>query len=218
MFTGIVKEIGVLERSDKIGNAYKLAIRSKEISDSVSMGDSVLVNGVCLTLVKNRNGVLSFDVMEETMRRSTLAALKNGESVNLEGSLRSNDPLGGHFVLGHIDCIGKIKDVNKKSDEYWMEIEFPEEFTSLVVEKGSIAIDGVSLTVGEVRKDRFKVYLIPHTLKITDLGLKRIGDELNIEFDIIGKYIYNIQEIRDKKQKTGYKGRVTDKFLKEKGF
>ena len=214
MFTGIVKEIGTMERSVKTGNAYKLAIRSKEVSNGVSIGGSVLVNGACLTLIEKRNGILYFYAMEETMRRSTMAALKSGEGVNLESSLRPNDPLGGHFVLGHIDCIGKIKDLNKSDGEYCVDIEFPEEFAVLVVEKGSIAIDGVSLTVGEVRKNGFKVYLIPHTLEITNLGLRKRGDELNIEFDIIGKYIYKIQETKDKRQET----RVTKEFLKEKGF
>ena len=211
MFTGIVKELGIVRNITKAGPVYRLGIESKDIARTLKTGDSVSVNGVCLTLVGKEGGVLSFDVMEETVRRTNLAGLKNRDYVNLEGSLKAGDSFGGHFVLGHVDCLGRIKDIKKSGGDFVMTVEIPPDFANLIVEKGSVAIDGVSLTIGEARSDRFKVYLIPHTLKITTLGLKNAGYKLNIEFDILGKYIARLKDV-------GKSSKVTENFLKENGF
>ena len=209
MFTGIIKELGIVQRFDRKDDLYRLVIESKEVSKSVDIGGSAAVNGVCLTLVGKNKKALSFDVMEETVRKTTFAVLKNGEKVNLEGALKADGSLGGHFVLGHIDCVGKIKRIQKSGKEFFMEIGFPGQFGNLVVEKGSIAIDGVSLTVGEIGSSIFKVYLIPYTIKETTLGFKKTGNDVNLEFDIIGKYAAGLPA------KTS---RVTEDFLKSKGF
>lgn len=211
MFTGIVKETGIVRSVDAARNMYRLSVSSEKISKSADIGDSVAVNGVCLTVVEKGKGRLSFDVMEETVRKTDLTGLKKGGVVNLEDSLRPDGYIGGHFVLGHIDCVGSINSVNARGNGYMMDIGFPEGFASLVVEKGSAAIDGVSLTVGEVTDRSFTVHLIPHTLNTTNLGLKKARDKVNIEFDIIGKYISRLKDIKAA-------SRISEEFLKMKGF
>jgi len=211
MFTGIVKELGIVKRMSRAGSIYKLAIGSGAVYKTVKTGDSIAVNGACLTVVSSRGGVISFDVMEETARRTNLAELKSEDHVNLEDSLKAGDPLSGHFVLGHIDCLGKIKDIERSGAEFLMEIDIPPDFADLIVEKGSVAIDGVSLTIGEAGKDKFTVYLIPHTVKTTTLGSRCAGDKINIEFDILGKYILR----RKLPERTS---KISENFLKERGF
>jgi len=212
MFTGIIKEVGEVIRIESSAGLYRLVVASKALPGRVSTGDSVSVNGACLTLVGKENDTLRFDVMEETVRRTGLSSLKGGDRVNLEDSLRVGDALGGHFVLGHIDCAGSIKNVRESGGEFVMEIGLSEGSSApLVVEKGSVAVDGVSLTVGETKADSFNVYLIPYTIKSTTLGLKRKGDRVNIEFDIIGKYIKRFEAEKGP-------SRITESFLKEKGF
>ncbi|MBI5144286.1 MAG: riboflavin synthase [Candidatus Omnitrophica bacterium] len=211
MFTGIIKEIGRVHEISRAGNLYKLAIQSKDIFKSVNIGDSVSVNGACLTVKEKKGDILSFDVVDETIRKTNLKTLKTKNLVNLEDSLKAGEPFSGHFVLGHIDCVGEIKDARRIGDDIAMDIAIPEEFIDLIVEKGSIAIDGISLTIGRIRENRFNVYLIPHTLEATTLGLKRRGDGLNIEFDIIGKYIARSSGL-EKDDK------ITEEFLKAKGF
>lgn len=214
MFTGITKEVGRVQRLDRTGRLSRLLIESNEIFKTVEIGDSVSVNGVCLTLAEKKKRILYFDVMEETVRKSNLITLKNNDSVNLEASLKADGTIGGHFVSGHIDCMGTLTEIKRAGEEFFVEVEFPKDFSPLVVKKGSIALDGVSLTVGEIIFNRFRVYLIPYTLKTTTLGDKKVGEELNIEFDIIGKYIYKIQNPVSSIQNS----KITEKFLKEKGF
>lgn len=192
MFTGIIKELGRVHSISGIGNVYKLSVVAKDISDGISIGDSVAINGACLTLTEKDKNVLRFDVMAETMRKTNLGKLRPQDPVNLEDALRTGSAIGGHFVTGHIDCVGRIRDVKRSSDEISIEVNFAEEYSALVVQKGSITLDGISLTVGKAAKNGVTVYLIPHTLKVTTLGNKRIGDEVNIEFDLIGKYVANL--------------------------
>lgn len=192
MFTGLIKELGTIRNISGLGRLYKLSVETKDIASRVSIGDSVAVNGVCLTLTGKDKNIIEFDVMGETIRRTDLGKLRIGDTVNLEDSLKVGDPLGGHFVSGHIDCVGRIKDIRRAADDVSIEVAFPEEYSALVVEKGSVALDGISLTAGKTGKDSVTVYIIPHTLKMTTLGLKRIGEEVNIEFDIIGKYVANM--------------------------
>ncbi|OGW83332.1 MAG: riboflavin synthase subunit alpha [Omnitrophica bacterium RIFCSPLOWO2_01_FULL_45_10] len=211
MFTGIIREVGIVSRSGRIGKIHRLEVMSKEIYKSVNVGDSVAVNGVCLTVTTKRGEGLSFDAMEETLGKTTLANLKKGDFVNLENSLKAQDALGGHFVLGHIDCVGTIKYISKTGDAVSMDIGFPENFSHLIVEKGSVALDGISLTIGEVKENAFRIYLIPQTLKTTTLGSKPAGARVNLEFDIIGKYIARYSE-------TNHGSNITEKFLNDKGF
>ena len=189
MFTGIVKELGKVRRISGLGSLYKLSVEVKDIADGLNIGDSVAVNGACLTLTDKDKNVMDFDVMGETFKRTNISKLKISEAVNLESALRAGDPLGGHFVTGHIDCLGRIRQIRRAGDNYSVEVAFPGEYKKLVVEKGSIALDGISLTVGIVGNNSATTHIIPHTLKVTTLGHKRSGDEVNIEFDIIGKYI-----------------------------
>lgn len=210
MFTGIVKSIGTIKRLTRAGSTYRLDVESMDF-ETANIGESVSINGACLTLVEKKKGVLSFDIMEETVRKSNLADLKTGGRVNMEDSLRAGASLGGHFVLGHIDCVGRVKNIRRAGGEIIFQIEVPKEFDRLLVEKGSIALDGVSLTVTDVLDGLFSIYLIPHTLDTTTLGSKSIGSKINVEFDVLGKYISKLN--------TGHRGRgVTENFLKEKGF
>jgi len=211
MFTGIVKELGVVRRVNRAGGLYKLEVESAVISRDINAGDSVAVNGVCLTLTGRKNAILSFDVMAETIARSHLASLKEKDRVNLEGALKAGDSLGGHFVTGHIDCVGTVRAIKKSGGEFLMEVGFPERFAGLVVEKGSVSLDGVSLTVGSAGRGSFEVYLIPHTLKVTTLASAKAGDGINVEFDLIGKYIARLKE-------TEGHSAITEEFLRGKGF
>jgi riboflavin synthase len=211
MFTGIVKEIGVVRMISKSAGLYHVGIESKEMIDKADKGDSVSVDGICLTVTGKREGILYFDAIDETVMRTTVKALKAGDKVNLEGSLKAGDQMGGHLVSGHVDRPCRIKDIVSRGADIAMEVEMADEFKSLVVDKGSVALDGVSLTVCEVKERSFSVRLIPHTLKATTLGSKKKGDMLNVEFDIIGKYV----------QRAGRSGRdrtITEDFLKSKGF
>lgn len=211
MFTGIIQEVGAVIKLGKAGKTYTLEVRSAAMPDGVVIGDSVAVNGACLTVTGKRKDALVFDVMAETARKTTLVSLKAGDTVNLEGSLKAGATLGGHFVLGHIDCVGAIQDIGRSGDDVAVTISFSPEYGPLVVEKGSIAVDGISLTVGEVTAETLDVYLIPHTLKTTTLGSAKRGDRVNLEFDIIGKYIARAASLKGG-------GRITEEFLRSRGF
>lgn len=198
MFTGIIQEIGIIKDLARSGGVYRLDIACSDIPNAAKIGDSIAVNGVCLTLIDIRKHMISFDIMEETVKRSGLATLSAGGRVNLESSLKMGDHLGGHIVQGHIDCAGKVTGIVNRPDEMSMEITIDPKGAHLIVEKGSVAVDGVSLTVGEVTDKSFKVYLIPHTRKVTNLGEKKTGDVVNIEFDVVGKYIARSKELEKK--------------------
>lgn len=190
MFTGLIKELGKVKRMSRMTAAsYRLDVVCAGAYKDAALGDSISVNGVCLTVVSKNKEMLSFDVIEETVLRTALSGLATGDEVNIEPALRSGDPIGGHFVQGHVDCVGKITSISKRIEQTVFEIEFDQDFRNFIVEKGAIAVDGISLTVGEVADNRFKVYLIPHTLNSTTLGRSRPGGRVNLEFDMIGKYV-----------------------------
>ena len=189
MFTGIIKELGRVHGIAGLGNIYKLSVEAKDIVNGLTIGDSVAVNGVCLTLTGKNKNILEFDVMAETIRKTGLGKLGFADTVNLEDALKANGSIGGHFVTGHIDCVGRIKNIRQAADDVSIEVNFPDGYSNLVVEKGSITLDGISLTLGKVSKTSVTVYIIPHTLKVTTLATKHAGDEINIEFDMIGKYV-----------------------------
>jgi len=212
MFTGIIKELGIVKNFGRCGRTYRLGVESKRLFEGLKIGDSAAVNGVCLTLVEKEGRILYFDIMEETIRRTNLQSLKAGSLVNMEGALKMSDGLDGHFVLGHIDCVGDIQDIKRKENELSVQIGIPQDFAHLVVEKGSVAIDGISLTVAGVSAVSFTVCIIPHTLKETTLGLKKPADKVNVEFDIIGKHVARLGRYTNPAKK------LTGEFLKEKGF
>lgn len=212
MFTGIVKEMGSVLKMERSGNLCRLVIRAGDACGLVEVGGSVAVNGACLTAVSNVKGVISFDVMAETVGMTTLAELKKGDAVNLEPSLRVGDPMDGHLVTGHVDHVGRIRGIKRNGDDVAIEIGLDDSCRDRPVRKGSVAIDGVSLTVGDMGEGSFTVFIIPHTMKVTTLGMRRPGDRVNIEFDIIGKYVS-----RSSPDTKGASG-IDETFLRDNGF
>ncbi len=191
MFTGIIIELGKVYDFVKLRDGAQLKVLSKNIIKESSLGDSISVNGVCLTVteIDRIKELISFDVSYETLQKTTLGALKKGDYVNLEPALTLNTRLGGHLVTGHVERIGIIKRIENKGDYIKIEIEAPEEILKYCIKKGSIAIDGISLTIVDIFSSSFTVVIIPHTAKMTTIGIKKIGDKVNLESDIIAKYV-----------------------------
>jgi riboflavin synthase len=193
MFTGIVEEVGVVEKIERSAKSIHLTLHAKVCGRDLHIGDSLAVNGCCLTAVKinSRGGkkTVRVDLLEETWKRTNLQFVKRGSLVNLERSLRADSRLGGHFVTGHIDGVGKILCWEKRGQDYFLEVEPPAEVMRYLIFKGSIAIDGISLTVAEVRKKSFAVWIIPHTHEVTALRERKVGDAVNLEADLLGKYV-----------------------------
>ncbi len=187
MFSGIVEELGELKKISKRGNVTLFEIQAEKILDGIKIGDSISVNGTCLTIISKELGTLSFEVMPQTLKVTNLGALRINDKVNMERALKIGDRLSGHFVTGHIDCTGIIRRKNYLNDNLCFEIAIPAKFMSYILPQGSIAIDGISLTIVERKSDTFTVYIIPHTLKNTTLGFKGPSDKVNIEFDILAK-------------------------------
>lgn len=208
MFTGIIEEIGVVKGLNKIGAGALLRIKTAKVYSDAKIGDSISVNGACLSIVEIKDNILGFDVIPETLKRTTIGGLKTNEPVNLERSIKADARIAGHFVTGHVDYKGRINDVIKKTETAGFKVSLPKEFSKFVVEKGSVALDGVSLTVAGITKEDFTVYLIPHTLKNTTFGMKKRGDFINVETDVIGKYI-----AKDKIKATDFQD-----ILKEYGY
>ncbi|MDO9514847.1 MAG: riboflavin synthase [Syntrophales bacterium] len=189
MFTGIVNSAGTVKDVARRGEDALLAISTSMGLDDVKIGDSIAVNGACLTVVAVAKDSFSADVSAETLAKTTLKWLKIGDKVNLERALTLNTPLGGHFVLGHVDCVGDIRERKERSNSIIFGVEIGEETGRYIVQKGSIALDGISLTVNQYEKNRFYVNIIPHTARETTLGFKKAGDRVNVETDILGKYV-----------------------------
>jgi riboflavin synthase len=185
MFTGIVRELGQVESVEETADAVRLRVRGPGTAAATSVGDSVSVSGVCLTAVDTAEEVLAFDVVPETLRRSTLGRLTPGATVNLEPALQAGDPVGGHFVQGHVDGVARVRNVTAEG----LEVEASPEILRYCVEKGSIALDGVSLTIATLDGDTLAVALVPQTKEVTTLGAVKAGDELNVEVDMLAKYI-----------------------------
>ena len=185
MFTGIIRELGKVETVEPDGERVRLRIRAPLTASEAAVGDSVSVNGVCLTAVEAEDGVLAFDAVEETLRRSTLRRLQPATTVNVEPALRAGEPLGGHFVQGHVDGVGRVRRV----DDEGLAVEAPPEILRYCVEKGSIAVEGVSLTIAGLTESGFSVALIPHTRAVTTLGAVEEGDEVNLEVDVLAKHV-----------------------------
>jgi riboflavin synthase len=187
MFSGIVESLGRIKSISKGGRFTLLEINIDDILNDIKIGDSIALNGVCLTVIKKSQNTLSFQVLPETLSITNLGSLKIADKVNLERSLKIGDRLSGHFVTGHIDCLGIIRKKNYQNNNLCFEIAIPPKFLKYCLPKGSIAVDGISLTIVEKKSNAFLVYIIPHTLKNTTLGFKGPSDKVNIEFDILAK-------------------------------
>jgi len=189
MFTGIIEELGRVEKIQRRAGLISLVIACKTIVEGTKVGDSISVNGVCLTATGINKDSLCFDVIAESLKKTNLGDLRIKDKVNLERSLKLGDRLGGHMLTGHIDCVGVIRQKRQVSGDMILHISIPPGFSKHVVAKGSVAIDGISLTVVEVKGNVFSVHLIPHTLKLTTLSFKGPSDKVNIEVDLVGKYV-----------------------------
>ena len=196
MFTGLIEEIGQVKFRSKKSNSLILGIQAEKIASETKIGDSISINGACLTVSNIKNKILFFTAVAETLKVSTLNDLRIGNRTNLERALKVDARFDGHFINGHIDGKGKVTGITSRGNSKEVRISVPYSFTQLIVAKGSIAVDGVSLTVVDVGRNCFTVALIPHTLKNSILGMRRQGDKVNIELDIIAKYIAKIATIK----------------------
>jgi riboflavin synthase len=212
MFTGIIEEIGTVRR---IGSG-RIHIRAKTVLEGVKIGDSIAVNGVCLTVTELGADFFAADVMPETFQRSSLGKLKTGSGVNLERAMAADGRFGGHIVSGHIDGTGKIQSITKDGNAVRYRIDTSKELLRGIVEKGSVAVDGISLTVAAVASDWFELSVIPHTLHETVLEKKRIGEIVNLENDMIGKYVERLLSLNQEEEKKP--SALTKEFLLRAGF
>jgi riboflavin synthase len=218
MFTGIIEEIGVVANIQRTGESFVLSIEAKKILNDVHLGDSIAVNGVCLTVTSFSGKLFTVDVMPETVKASSLNSVKRGSKVNLERAMSAGGRFGGHFVSGHIDGTGIIKSKKSLENAIYYEIEAEPGLLKYIILRGSVAVDGTSLTVFAVTESSFTLSIIPHTLSESILGLKGSGDIVNIECDMIGKYVgHLIKNLSNDTQPKSSKG-ITANFLEENGF
>lgn len=215
MFTGLIEEIGEIKSIEKAAKSARINIKSEKVLQGIKLGDSICTNGVCLTVTEFSNNTFSVDVMAETVRSSNLGKLKQGSKVNLERALKLSDRLGGHIVSGHIDGIGTIVDLQNEENATWVSVETTKDILKYIVHKGSITIDGISLTVAYVDESIFKVSIIPHTQGETTLVIKKIGDEVNLESDMMAKYVEKLLKYGEVPMQ---KKPISMDFLKENGF
>lgn len=217
MFTGIVEEVGTLKAIRKGAHSAVLEIQAKVVLEDIHLGDSIAVNGVCLTATSFSPSGFTADVMHETLNRSALSVLRPGSRVNLERAMAANGRFGGHIVAGHVDGVGTVRRIEKDDNAIWYTIAAGPEILRYVVEKGSITIDGISLTVARVDSDSFAISAIPHTVSVTVLADRKPGDQVNLETDIIGKYVEKLLQPpppAEEEKKSG----ITREFLTRYGF
>lgn len=215
MFTGIIEELGTIKTIALSGNSGQITIRAKKVLEGTKIGDSIAVNGICLTVTSLQKDGFTADVMAETVRRSSLSRAGIGEKVNLERAMAANGRFGGHIVSGHIDGTGVIQSYRKEENAVWVEIGTTQEIMNLIVEKGSICIDGISLTVASVHESAFQVSIIPHTGEETALLKKKPGDLVNLENDVVGKYVQKLMGIGKREEKAPESSGITMEFLEE---
>jgi riboflavin synthase len=203
MFTGIVEEAGVIEKITPTKKSIELTVRANVCGHGVKVGDSVAVNGCCLTAVKvtprGKSKLIQFDLLQESWQRTNFQFGKVGSLVNLERSLRANGELGGHFVTGHVDGLGKIIKWERAGKDHVLDIAAPADVMRYLIFKGSVAVDGISLTVASVQKKSFRIWIIPHTFEVTVLRERKVGDAVNLEADLLGKYVEKFLSARRKK-------------------
>ncbi|RKX34264.1 MAG: riboflavin synthase [Verrucomicrobia bacterium] len=196
MFTGIVESCGEVLEVRELPGSWRLKVRAPEVADGVADGDSVAVNGCCLTVVGCEAGVFEFDLLAETRRVTNLKDVVSGSGVNLERSLKWDGRIGGHFVSGHIDTTGRIEVIEPRGKDVFLRIVPEGDFSALLVGKGCITVDGISLTLAEVGETGFDIWLIPHTLEVTNLGRRKTGETVNLEFDLLGKYVQRFMSLK----------------------
>ena len=215
MFTGIIEELGTIAHMDRRPDSIRLTIQAHKVLEGTQLGDSIAVNGVCLTVTDMTDSTFSADVMHETMRRSSFSTIKSGSKVNLERAMQVGGRLGGHIVSGHVEGLGVIAGRRPEGIAMVVTINTPPELLKYIIKKGSIAIDGISLTVTQVTESSFSVSLIPHTAKETTLGFKDVGDSVNLETDIIGKYVEQMLKFNPKQTQ---EPALNKNMLLENGF
>lgn len=215
MFTGIIEELGTLKRMTFSGTSGQIMIQAKKVLEGTKIGDSIAVNGICLTVTSLQGDGFTADVMAETVRRSSLSSIGNGDFVNLERAMAADGRFGGHIVSGHIDGTGTIKAYRREENAVWVEIETSPQILRLIVEKGSICIDGISLTVAAVGDTGFQVSIIPHTKEETTLLKKKPGDPVNLENDVIGKYVEKLLGLEEKERENASESGMTMEFLEQ---
>lgn len=213
MFTGIVEEVGTVLRIDRKAKSFTIHIQAQKVLEGVHLGDSIAVNGVCLTVTEFDRLSFLADVMPETYKATSLRMLSSGSKVNLERAMSANGRFGGHFVSGHVDGTGTLLDKKRVENALYMTIQIPEQFKMFVMEKGSIAIDGTSLTIFETEGEKITISLVPHTQHETILAGKNVGDPVNLEFDMLAKYVYRMVGTREEAKKD-----ITMGLLTENGF
>lgn len=217
MFTGIVEELGDIISIDRQGISGTIRIRAKKVLEGTKVGDSIAVNGICLTVTSMQDGMFTADVMAETIRRSSLSQAKAGDKVNLERAMAADGRFGGHIVSGHIDGTGVLQSYRREENAVWVKIAAKPDIMRLIVEKGSICIDGISLTVAEVTDETFSVSIIPHTGAETTLLMHEPGALVNLENDVVGKYVERLLSYAGTQPQSGSSG-ITMEFLEEYGF
>ena len=216
MFTGIIEEIGRINGMKKSSSSMELSISANDILRDAHIGDSISVNGVCLTVTHFTDKQFQVDVMPETFEATTLRKLTIGSKVNLERAMSANGRFGGHFVNGHVDCVGLVKNMKQVENAIYVDISFPKELQHLFIMKGSVAIDGISLTVFGITEDSLTVSLIPQTRGDTILGEKKIGDMVNLECDVMAKYFHRFYEVS--KESSSTSSGISYDFLTKNGF
>ncbi len=217
MFTGIAEELGKIKAMDFAAKSVKITIEAKKVLVGLKIGDSIAVNGTCLTVVNFTQHTFTADVMPETVKSTVLSQLKNGSVVNLEPALMLTSRLGGHMVSGHIDGLGTITGIEKDDNAIVFTVDVKENIAKYIVKKGSVAVDGISLTVVDCTSHCFRISLIPHTAEVTAFGIKKIGDIVNIETDIVGKYIERFLTYQED-TKSSPETKITTDFLQKYGF
>ncbi|MBI5214892.1 MAG: riboflavin synthase [Ignavibacteriae bacterium] len=216
MFTGIIEEVGTIQSVQRQGGGIRFRVSAPKYSPELKVNDSVSINGACHTVVWRSNDTFDVESVEETLKKTTLGSLQTGSRVNLELPMRLNERLGGHLVLGHVDTVGTIKTIVQRGNSTMYSIEIPEQFKNYIIPVGSIAIDGVSLTIAEIEESVVRVSIIPHTLENTIFQQYKNGTMVNLEFDLIGKYIERMmsETTGEKKMKSS----LTEVYLREEGF
>ncbi len=210
MFTGIVEEIGRVVRKVSIGNGYGFCVKAPNLAKQLVSGDSIAVNGVCQTVEEYTDETFSFTTVEETIKKTNLGDVKPNDFVNLESSLTLNKKISGHLVYGHVDCVGRLKIINKQTNGILISVEYSPDYKKYLVHVGSICLNGVSLTVAEFSNNTLTCAIIPHTWENTIFNIAKINDKINIEFDIIGKYVNGILNNNG--------SQISEEWLKSKGF
>lgn len=218
MFTGIIEEKGTVSNVSKKGNSLSLIVEAEKVCSDVSIGDSISVNGVCLTVTSYDSQRFTVDVIPETFRGSSLSTVTTGSKVNLERAMQASNRFGGHFVSGHVDAVGSVGRIHQETNALYMHINVPKEGMKYLTLKGSISVDGTSLTVFDVQESGFVISLIPETQRATVLGEKQEGAKINIEYDMLAKYLDRLISVKTNDKETESSQGITTETLKQNGF